>query len=187
MTAKIRLGCTRDQINGDRSGPGGRSGRGRGPDGAWPHGAGLLQGHSRLGPDRRDQAAPEADSADRQRRSGFGREGGRGVPPLRRRWRDDRPGVAGPAVAVRPSGGGPAGRARPAGSHARGAAAVPAVALRAVLPPFRRGEGDAADAEVRLQLCPGQAGARFFRTYVAGVTTREDFLSVVERYFPREG
>jgi tRNA-dihydrouridine synthase B len=32
----------------------------------------------------------------------------------------------------------------------------------------------------------GKHGARFFRTHVAGVSSREDFLKVVERYFPRE-
>ena len=32
----------------------------------------------------------------------------------------------------------------------------------------------------------GKHGARFFRTHVAGVSTREEFLDVVERYFPRE-
>lgn len=32
----------------------------------------------------------------------------------------------------------------------------------------------------------GRPGARFFRTYVVNVSTREEFLDVVERYFPRE-
>jgi tRNA-dihydrouridine synthase B len=32
----------------------------------------------------------------------------------------------------------------------------------------------------------GKNGARFFRTHVAGAATREEFLDVVERYFPRE-
>jgi tRNA-dihydrouridine synthase B len=32
----------------------------------------------------------------------------------------------------------------------------------------------------------GKHGARFFRTHVARVTTREDFLAVVEQHFPRE-
>jgi len=30
----------------------------------------------------------------------------------------------------------------------------------------------------------GKHGARFFRTHVAGVSTRQEFLEVVERYFP---
>lgn len=32
----------------------------------------------------------------------------------------------------------------------------------------------------------GQYGARFFRTHVAKVSTRDEFLSVVEQHFPRE-
>ena len=33
----------------------------------------------------------------------------------------------------------------------------------------------------------GKSGARFFRTHVAQVSTREEFLDVVEKYFPMEG
>ena len=32
----------------------------------------------------------------------------------------------------------------------------------------------------------GKTGARFFRTHVANITSREKFLEVVEQYFPRE-
>jgi tRNA-dihydrouridine synthase B len=32
----------------------------------------------------------------------------------------------------------------------------------------------------------GKTGARFFRTHVAHVATRADFLAVVEQHFPRE-
>jgi tRNA-dihydrouridine synthase B len=32
----------------------------------------------------------------------------------------------------------------------------------------------------------GKHGARFFRTHVAGVSTREEFLAVVEQHFPRD-
>ena len=32
----------------------------------------------------------------------------------------------------------------------------------------------------------GKHGTRFFRTHVAGVSTRDEFLDVVERHFPRE-
>ena len=47
------------------------AGRRRGADRARPHGAGFFFRLGRLGADRRDQAAPEADSADRQRRLGL--------------------------------------------------------------------------------------------------------------------
>ena len=73
VTAKIRLGCTRDIDQRDRSGPGRRAGRRRGADRPRPDGAGFLSGLGRLGPDLRDQAAPEADPADRQRRLELGR------------------------------------------------------------------------------------------------------------------
>ena len=32
----------------------------------------------------------------------------------------------------------------------------------------------------------GKHGARFFRTHVGQVSTREEFLAVVEQHFPRE-
>ena len=32
----------------------------------------------------------------------------------------------------------------------------------------------------------GKHGARFFRTHIAGVSTREEFMEVVEKHFPRE-
>ena len=83
VTAKIRLGCTRDSINAIDVAQVVEAGRRRGADGAWPHGARFFHRLGRLGADLGDQAALEADSADRQRRPRFGRSGGRSVSPLR--------------------------------------------------------------------------------------------------------
>ena len=52
-----------------RRGPGGRSGRRRGGDGPRPDGRRPVSRLGRLGRNRPDQAAPEPDSAGRQRRS----------------------------------------------------------------------------------------------------------------------
>ena len=71
VTAKIRLGCTRDEINAidvaqvvEAAGGAALTVHGRTAPGHLPR-------PGRLGSDRGDQAAPEADPADRQRRPGF--------------------------------------------------------------------------------------------------------------------
>ena len=112
VTAKIRLGCTRDTINAIEVAQVVEAAGAVGLDRSWPDGGRLFQGLGRLGADFRDQAASEADSADRQRRSvspeavveAFRRYAGR--------WRDDRPGGAVEALAVSPSARGPARASR---------------------------------------------------------------------------
>ena len=80
VTAKIRLGCTRDSINAIDIA---QVVEGAGAAALTVHGrtaAGHVQRLGRLGPHRRDQAASQADPADRQRRSRFAGEGGRRLP-----------------------------------------------------------------------------------------------------------
>ena len=134
VTAKIRLGCSREQHQRDRDRPGGRRGRRGGAHGSRPNGGRYVSRLGRLGPHRGDQAAPEADSADRQRRPRFAAEGRRCVSPVRHRRRDDRPGVAGQAVAVSAGGSGAARRAGAARADAGGRAATAAASLRSDLP-----------------------------------------------------
>ena len=130
VTAKIRLGCTRDQINAIDVA--------QVVEGA---GAAALTVHGRTAADMFSGSADwdriaaikphlQADSAHRQRRPRLGREGRRRVPPLRRRRRDDRPGGAQQAVALRPGRRRRPRRAGAAGSDARRAARADAAPLR---------------------------------------------------------
>ncbi len=187
VTAKIRLGCTRERNPRDRGGAGGRSRRGRRPDRPRPRGPGLFQRPRGLGSDRSHQAAPEADAADRQRRSGFGRESGSRAAALPSGRRDDRPRGAGPAVAVPASPGGASRRSR--------------------FRPIRRwtssgrsccgitgwcSSGSASQKGTMLMrkyaccYAQGRPGARHFRTHIAHASTPEEFYAVVEQHFPRE-
>ncbi len=51
---------------------------------------------------------------------------------------------------------------------------------------FGEQKGNATDAQVCLLLCSREAWCPLFRTYVATVDTREEFLEVVEKYFPKQ-
>ena len=57
---------------------------------------------------------------------------------------------------------------------------------RLVLRTVRRREGDDADAQVRLLLCPGPARRSALPHVHRHVETPEEFYAVVERHFPRE-
>ena len=84
VTAKIRLGRTREQITAKQVA---RAVEAAGGAALTVHGrtaAGFLQRLRRLGAIRRDQVASEPYSADRQRRPGFGSESRRCVPRVMR-------------------------------------------------------------------------------------------------------
>ena len=154
VTAKIRLGCTRDQINAIDIA---QVVEGAGAAALTVHGrtaADMFRGSADW--DRIAAIKPhlKTNPADRQRRSRLAAKSGRCVSPLRHRRRDDRPRVAGQAVAVPPGGRGTARRAGSARSDARGRAAAAAAPFRPRLPAIRRSERLAADAQVRLLLRP---------------------------------
>ena len=76
----------------------------------------------------------------------------------RRRWRDDRPRGTQQALAVPAGASGSARRADSARSDAGGRARAAAAPLRSRLPPLRPGARDSPDAQIRLLLCPRAAG-----------------------------
>ena len=171
VTAKIRLGCTRDNINAIDVA--------QVVEGA---GAAALTVHGRTAADISSAARPtgtgspqikphlEADSADRQRRSRFAAEGGRGV----RRYDVDGVMIARAALGkpwlFRAGSRRAARRADPARPDARRRARAAAASLRA---------GRASDSATRrgrvlmrkFACCyaQGRPGAREFRTYVATI------------------
>ena len=96
VTAKIRLGCTRDCDQRDRRRR--RRSKRAGAAALTVHGRAaedIFHRLGRLGNDRGDQAAFAAHSADRQRRFDSRRESRRRFRALQRRRRDDRPGPLG--------------------------------------------------------------------------------------------
>src|SRR5262245_38036995 len=153
VTAKIRLGCSRDRLTAievaqavESAGAAALTVHGRVAadffkgTADWNHIAEIKQHLSRI---------PligngDLDSADK-------------VVEAFRRYNVDGVMIARASVALCPGRCGAARRARAAGADARRAKAVHAAALRVVLSAIRRGEGHAADAKVRLQLCSGQA------------------------------
>ena len=113
VTAKIRLGCTRDSIN---AADVAQVVEGAGGAALTVHGrtaADFFKGSADWEKILGDPPVPQTDTADRQRRSRFTGRCPRGIPPLRHRRGDDRPGGPRAALAL-PSGASRlAGRADP--------------------------------------------------------------------------
>ncbi len=117
VTAKIRLGACRDAINACDVA---QAVEDAGGAALTVHGrtaADMFRGSADWEQISRDQALPDPHSPDRQRRHHHAAGRGRGLPPLRHRRRDDRPGGAQSALALSPGPGRIARRADPARSQ----------------------------------------------------------------------
>ena len=186
VTAKIRLGCTRDTINAIDvaqavEGAGGAAVTVHGRTAQdmfrgvadWEQIA-QIKGHL--------QRIPLIGNGDLTSAAG----GGRGIPPL---WLDGV--MIGRAALNRPwlfrEPCRPGGRTDPAGAVALPAAAAPAGSLPDGDRAVRAGEGHDPDAEIRL-LLRGRAarGAECFRSRIAQVGSPEEFAELVQQHFPRE-
>ena len=185
VTAKIRLGCTRDTINAidvaqavEAAGGAAVTVHGRTAEDcirAGPIGTEIARIKPHL----------QAHSAGRQRRSDHAGGGRRGLRPLRRGRRDDRPGGLGRPWLFRQAAAALAGEPIPPDPTPDQQRTLLLDHYRRIVERFGPIKGTILMRRYACCYARGCPGAREFRQHIARVSTPEEFFALVERHFPR--